>query len=80
MRFKITKSKLEFLLKHCEDSPLQEIELEPVIDTATQIIYENDLKNRAYQQGIEYGYKEGFYEGRCPEKKNRYCRCYHCCN
>lgn len=82
MKFKIKKASLEMALSLLKkDDYFAEIELEPVIDTATQAIYENDLRNRAYQQGIEYGYKEGFYEGRCPEKRNRYCRCYnHCCN
>lgn len=79
MRFKITKGKLELLLKSFEkqQTEFSEIELEPIIDTATQAIYEQNLKNKAFADGVEYGYREGFYEGRCPEKKNRYCRC--CC-
>ena len=75
MKFKITKSKLEFLLNYVNDSNITEIDLEPVIDTATQAIYEQQIKNEAFRKGIEYGYKEGFYEGRCPEKKPTYFYC-----
>lgn len=79
MRFKITKGKLEFLLKLFENQHTEfaEIELEPVIDTATQAIYEQDIKNRAYQMGLEYGYKEGFHDGRCPERRSKFCCCNH---
>lgn len=79
MKFKITK--LQFgLLKSAFDSldnELGEVVLEPVIDTATQAIYEQQIKNEAFRMGIEHGYREGFYEGRCPEKKNKFCYC-HC--
>ena len=81
MRFKITKGKLELLLKCFEKQHTEfaEIELEPVIDTATQAIYEQDLKNRHYKMGLERGYREGFYDGSCPEKRMKcFCGDHHC--
>ncbi len=60
-----------------DENDIGVIELEPVLDTATQIIYEQDLKNKAYGMGIERGYKEGSSDGRCREKCSRYPLC-HC--
>lgn len=74
MKFTIRKRDLLMALNRFEkeDDNVQ-IELEPLIETATQAVYENDLRNQAYSRGMEKGYKEGFYEGRCPEKHYRYC-------
>lgn len=74
MKFKIKKSSFDLLEKNFKNIDFVEIELEPVIDTATQFIYESELRNKAFKMGIERGYREGFYEGRCPEKKHK-CFC-----
>lgn len=79
MRFKIKKSALTSALSlfKGDDEHFAEIELTPIVDTATQAIYEQNIRNQASKAGIEHGYKEGFYHGMCPEKKSRY-SCCHC--
>lgn len=78
MKFRITKNNFLLLDKKLKEEDVITIELEPVLDTATQAIYENHLKNEAFRKGIEYGYKEGFYDGRCPEKNSKYFFCSRC--
>ncbi|MFA6925172.1 MAG: hypothetical protein WC223_13085 [Bacteroidales bacterium] len=75
MKFKITKENYELLGRSFKEQDCAVIELEPIINTAAQAIFENQIRNEAFEKGIEYGYKEGFYEGRCPEKHFRYCKC-----
>ncbi len=75
MKFKITKSSFLGLSSLFEREEIGEITLEPVIDTATQAIYEQNLRNKAFREGIEYGYAEGFHDGRCPERRSRFCQC-----
>jgi len=74
MKFKITKYALSILQDKFDKNknPFEEIELEPVIDTATQAIRENELKNEAFKQGYERGKREGYYEGR---ERGSYCDC-----
>jgi hypothetical protein len=66
MKFKITKSQVDILLGKFkkDDNPFEEVVLEPVIDTASQALYEQDIRNTAYKQGYDYGRKEGYLEGR----------------
>jgi len=77
MKFKINKIQTNLILDSFSksDHDFKEIELEAVLETATQAIYETHLKNKAFQDGLEYGYKEGFYDGRCREKSPKYCLC-----
>ena len=81
MKFKIYKQQADSLLRlfksNEKENGYETIELEAVMEKATQVIYEQQLKNKAFEEGIEYGYKEGFHDGRCPEKRMRYCNC--CC-
>ena len=73
MKFKITKSQLGILSSKFkkDDNPFEEIELEPVIETASQAMYENDMRNTAYKQGYDRGRAAGYCEG----KASRYCPC-----
>lgn len=77
MKLKIKKDDFFKISSFFEKENCAEITLEPVIDTATQAIYEQELKNRAFEMGVERGYREGFYDGRCPERRNKY-QCSHC--
>lgn len=64
------------------DNDFVELELEPVWETANEAIkFEQEIKNCAFKKGYDYGYKEGFYDGRCPEKRPKFCYgCGHCCH
>lgn len=66
MKFKITKQSLEFLLDKFkkDDSDLETIELEPVVNTAFQATYELSLKQNFWQQGYERGFKEGMHKSK----------------
>lgn len=75
MKFKITKASFLGLSSLFEREEVGEIILEPVIDTATQAIYEQSIRNEAFRKGVEHGYAEGFHDGRCPERKKRFCHC-----
>lgn len=75
MKFKITKSQFDILIPFFDKSAKDfcyEIELEPVDQTLTQKIYENDIRNTFYERGYEAGYANGFYKGRYPKYK---CTC-----
>lgn len=90
MKFKITKSQLDLMRSCFEENSSKlyqgvvEIELEPVIDTLSQAIYEQDLRNKFYGLGLKTGYRDGFYDGRYRERSPKYCvghYCYECeCN
>ena len=73
MRFKISKNDFSLMSKFIKESNCYEIELEPVIETASQAMYEHSLKEKTFHEGFHQGFKEGFYEGRKSE--NRYCTC-----
>lgn len=73
MKFKINKLSFK-ILESCfskNSDDFQEIELEPVMETATQAVYEDNLKKEYFHKGWHVGYKEGYYEGR----KRDYCKC-----
>lgn len=65
----------ELMGKKFDETETTVLELEPVFDTATQLIYDQQLRNKYFSEGIEYGYREGFHDGRCPEKSPKYCNC-----
>ena len=70
MKFKITLPMIEQLkagfLNYKPDS-YSEIELEPIMDTASEAILRQQLDRDAYDKGFEYGYAQGFHDGRRPE-------------
>lgn len=75
MKFKISKLEFgkisSFFGEKASDTC--EIELEPTDLTATQAIFHNEIKTRAFHEGYHSGFKEGFYQGKKPELK--YCMC-----
>ncbi len=75
MKFKVTKGKIEDLLKCFERQHTREaeIELDLVKDTASEAILYCQMENNAFHKGYHRGFKEGFYQGRKPEIK--YCMC-----
>lgn len=73
MRFKIHKEQLGVLQKAFKDTEHTEIELEIVLDTATEAMLHQQIEARAYHKGYHHGFKEGFYQGKKPEIK--YCTC-----
>ena len=75
MKFKINKIMYELMGKKFDETDTTFLELDPVFDTATQAIYDQQLRNKYFNEGLEYGYKEGFYDGSCPEKSPKYCNC-----
>ncbi len=75
MKFRINQTQfgvLESFFK-ANDSSFTEIELEPVLGTAFQAIYEQQLKTQAFHEGYHTGFKEGYYEG--SKRENRFCKC-----
>ena len=79
MKFKINKKQFAFLSSFFDNGEkIGEIELEPSDPTAAQMIYEQDVKAKAYEQGLDRGYREGWYAKdacRCSMPSNRSC-CY----
>lgn len=73
MKFKINKLQFKglesFFDKKTDD--FAEIELEPVVDTASQAIFQQALQQEYFHKGYHHGYREGFYEAR----KKDYCKC-----
>ncbi len=67
MKFKIKPSMFEQLkaarLNYKPDST-SEIELEPIMDTASEAIIRQQLDQAAYDKGYKYGYAQGFHDGR----------------
>lgn len=76
MKFKITKLNLETIMRSFPKNAegYQEIELEPCDLTATQAMYEGEIRSRAYHQGYHTGFLEGFHQGKKPEIR-KYCGC-----
>ena|SRR3990167_11254823 len=72
MKFKITKQTLGFLQSKFDkdDSELAELELEPVYDTAREVVIQQSLQQESYHKGWHKGFKEGYYEA-----KNRSWKC-----
>lgn len=79
MRFRVNKLKVEQLLSMFSKTPdtnaFEEIELEAVMETATQAIYEQQLKSEAWHKGYHVGLKEGLYKGRYPKMCACGCNC-----
>lgn len=64
MKFKVSKHHLKFLLEQFEDAKpdfFAEIELEPVMETASEAMAYQSLQNEAWHKGYHYGFKEGYY-------------------
>jgi len=82
MKFKITRSQFDLISRLFDGKGsdfLGEIVLEPADMTATQAMYEESLKKKAWHDGYHYGLREGYYNGRYPEKmyKCEFCPCAH---
>lgn len=70
MKFKITRSQFDLISRLFDGKGsdfLGEIVLEPADQTATQAIYEDSLKKKAWHDGYHYGLKEGFYLAKEPK-------------
>jgi len=52
MRFKIQKHQFDLLKNYFDNNDnATEIDLEPIVDTAREAIYEQEMKNKAFEQG-----------------------------
>jgi hypothetical protein len=69
MKFTIRKESFNLLSKKFDEKDCTTIDLEPVIDTVTQAIYERNIRNEAYKLGLEYGYKQAMGEKCCCHKQ-----------
>ena len=69
MKFRITKTNFSLIKEIFENNDCVEIELEPIIATATQAIYEQQIKQESCHQGYHFGYKEGYYARKNNEWK-----------
>lgn len=67
MKFKINKNQFTFFESMFKDKGSAYIELEPIMDTASEAIMRQQLDNVAYEKGYKRGYAEGFRTGRYPE-------------
>lgn len=67
MKFKIYKDQWERMRGMFGNGKYYEIELEPVMDTASEAIMRQQLDQVAYDKGFKYGYAQGFHDGRRPE-------------
>lgn len=78
MKFKITRSEFEMLSSAFSDKKdkVWEINLEPADQTATQAIYEQSVKQKAWHDGYHYGMKEGYYKAKNPEPYRCGCGCF----
>lgn len=76
MKFKITKFWLDCLLKKfdCNANDYEEIELEPVYDTAIDVLQNESVKKEWFHKGYHQGFKEGYYEGNKIENRQS-CLC-----
>lgn len=90
MKFKITKLHAKLLATKFEetDADYEEIELEPVYDTAREAILIGQERDMAYRVGYECGYERGrvdqareerdvrmgFYRTKCSCIKHCWCR------
>lgn len=67
MKFKINKQQFDVLVpffsRRGQDA-YYEIELEPVMDTASEMIIRQHLDQVAYDNGFKRGYAEGFHDGK----------------
>src|SRR5688572_10208673 len=79
MKFRITKTDFDLLRPFFEGDVVasyKEINLEPVDQTLTQAVYEQEIRNTFYERGYEAGYANGFYKGRnIKDLKEYYCSC-----
>jgi hypothetical protein len=71
MKFKIRKDQLDMLKNVFEKKDVFEIELEAVMETATQAVYEKNIRDTAFHQGYHYGFREGVHASRKPS----FCGC-----
>lgn len=64
MKFKIDKNQFDFFTSMFKDKGSAYIELEPIMDTASEMIIRQQLDSIAYEKGYKYGYAQGFHDGR----------------
>ena len=74
MKFKIREDQFRILSSQFDEDDCAVIELDPVIDTATQAIYENEIRNKAFKMGIERGYREAMYDREYDREDNIFCK------
>ena len=64
MKFKINKNQFGVFESMFKDKETAYIELEPFMDTASEMIIRQSLDNIAFERGYKHGYAEGFHDAR----------------
>jgi hypothetical protein len=89
MKFKINKMQVDLLAKKFETkNPMsfEEIELEPVWETANEACFQQEQNNKYFRQGYNRGYDDGYFNAKnnrercqfCGKSRLRMYQCY-CC-
>ncbi len=64
MKFKINKNQFDFFKSMFEDKGSAYIEMEPIMETTSEMIIRQNLDAAAYEKGYKHGYAEGFHKAK----------------